>query len=922
MSKFFNKKKTMVILKWIGQIIFFLFSLAVLAVSIIFFSTSKELPDPHKLTKRNVAQTTKIYDRNEKLLYDVHGDIQRTWVSIDDMPEYLKNAVIATEDHDFYSHGGFDIKRIIGSTIDNLLNRDLYGQGASTITQQVVKNTILTSEKTYTRKIKELILSIELEKIYSKDEILQIYLNEIPFGSTAYGVQAASETYFDKNVQDLTVAEAAVLAAIIQAPSYYSPYGNHTDELSTRHHWVINEMYNLKFIDEEQRDQALSEQIQFKRRQEDIKAPHFVFYVLEELGKIYTQKEIEEGGLKIITTLDLDKQNKAQEIVTKYADINQSTYNASNAALVSIDPKTGQIITMVGSRDYWDTDNDGNVNVATSERQPGSSFKPLVYATAFEDKWFPGSTLYDVKTSFGGTYTPDNYDKSFRGPVTIRYALQNSLNIPAVKILDLVGFEKMIDKAHELGLASLDDPDRYGLSLVLGGGEVKLVELTGAYGTFANGGKRNPTTPILKVTDQNGKVLEEYTEDNRAKNEKVVFKPETAYLISNVLSDNASRTPTFGSNSDLYIANHTVAAKSGTTDENRDGWTVGYTPSIVTGVWAGNNDNSPTSNDGVYIAAPIWNEYMSYLLENTTNEEFYKPDTIANITVDRYSNQKPVNGSDTITDLGAPWHQPTEYPKSITTYRVCKSNGKLADNSIPVELTEEKVSREIHSEKPDDPNYEKPVASWAAGAGLTSSPPTEKCVIEEVKPSIKITNPTNGGTVDGKLYISTFINATNGIEKVDYYFDGGLIGTETEEPFALTYDLSKAKDGEHFISVNLMDKSQLSASDSVNFKVTNTPDEQGPTVSFISPTNNAVISKDDFPYSIQINANDDKSGINRVDFKINSVPLGSVSNANNSIFSTSWSFPGAGNYNIKAIAYDNAGNSTSSSIDVTVKLSN
>jgi len=907
------------IVKWILQIGFFIFSLCVLAVSILFFNLSTEIPDPTKLMEREIAQTTKIYDRNEKLLYEVHGDVQRTLVTIDEIPDYVKQAVIVTEDKDFYTHSGFDLRRMIGATINNLLNRDVYGQGASTITQQLVKNTILTSEKTYTRKIKELILSIELEQIFTKDEILQIYLNEIPFGSIAYGVQAASEIYFDKDIKDLTIAEGAVLAAIIQSPTYYSPYGNHTDELSERHHGILRAMHEAGYIDEMQMEEAINEQIQFKRRQEDIKAPHFVFYVLEKLSENYAQKTIEEGGLKIVTTLDLDKQNKAQEIVTRTADYNRTAYNASNAALVSIDPKTGQILAMVGSRDYWDSDNDGNVNVATAERQPGSSFKPLVYAMAFMDKWFPGSTLFDLKTDFGGGYTPDNYDKTFRGPVTLRSALQNSLNIPAVKVLALVGVEKAVQIANEMGIASLDDPDRYGLSLVLGGGEVKLTEMVGAFSIFANNGKLNPITPILKIEDHQGNIIEEYTEESRQANEKEVLPPQVAYIMNNVLSDNNARVPAFGPNSDLYIPGQNAAAKTGTTDEYRDGWTIGYTPTVVTGVWAGNNDNTPMNNGpGIFVASPIWNEYMRFVLDGQPLVEYDKPDGIENVTVDKYSNLKPIQGSETVTDIGANWHQPTETSKDISVYRVCKSNGKLADDSIPEELTEEKVFRVVHSAMPDNENWEKPVQGWAAGAGLSAPPPTDMCTIDEVKPTITIVQPQNGATVNNNLVIHTNINAPTGVEKVDFYFDGNYIGTSTTDPFSMTYNASGETNGQHFIQVNMTDKSEFTASDTVNITISNQADPNPPTVTFVTPANGSNLSQSQFPYALQANASDSQSGVNRVEFKVNSIPVGTDYTPSGSTYSISWSFPGTGNYSVTAIAFDNDGNENSSTVNIDI----
>ncbi|MBU0648380.1 PBP1A family penicillin-binding protein [Patescibacteria group bacterium] len=898
-----------------------MFSLVVFTISALFFSFSAELPNPSKLMDRDVAQSTKIYDRNNQLLYEVHGDIQRTLVTIDDIPQHLKDAVITTEDRDFYQHIGFDPKRFLGAVVKNLLNRDVYGQGASTITQQLIKNTVLTSEKTYTRKIKELILSIELEQILTKNEILQIYLNEIPFGSTAYGVQAASEIYFDKDIQDLTIAEGAVLAAIIQAPSYYSPYGNHTDELSERHHWILNQMRELEYIDEQQLTEALAEQIQFKRRNEDIQAPHFVFYVLEQLEQKYTQQEIEEGGLNIVTTLDLEKQNKAQELVTNYANKNASAYNAHNAALISIDPHTNQIIAMVGSKNYWDTENDGNVNVATSKRQPGSSYKPIIYAIGFMDKWFPGSTLYDLKTDFGGGYTPDNYDKSFRGPVSVRTALQNSLNIPAVKMLALVGLEKAIKISNDLGIKSLNDPDRYGLSLVLGGGEVKLIELTNAYAALANQGKYHDPVYIIKITDYQNNTIEEWSEEDKKKEEKEVFSPQIAYLMSNVLSDNIARTPSFGSNSNLYLGDRPVAAKTGTTDEYRDGWTLGYTPSLVTGVWAGNNDNTPMYNaPGIYVAAPLWNEYMRFALEGTEIEEFVKPEGIESVSVDKYSNLKPVEGSPVSTDIGASWHHPGESPQGVTTYRVCKANGKLADSDIPADLTEAKTYRVIHSEMPDNPAWETPVQSWAASANISAPPPEEKCSLVDIKPTISITFPSNNSTVNSILNISTSANAPSGVSSVEFFFDGSSIGSANQEPYSMSYDVSSKPDGQHFVSVNLQDNSGLSASDSININLSNQPDTSAPSVNFQSPANGASIPSSGFPYSLQVQASDNQTGVSRVDFKINSIPSGSVNTPTGSnIYTVTWTYPGNGVYNLQAVAYDNAGNTNTVSINVTVQ---
>ena len=614
--------------KWLRRILkFFLWcGVAFLLFGIgVFAYYAKDLPSPGKLNKRQVVESTKIYDRTgEHLLYEIHGEEKRTMVSLKDMGEIIKAATIAAEDQSFYQHHGIYFKSIARAAIYDLMGRKV-SQGGSTITQQLIKNTVLTPERTFTRKVKEVILSIELEQRFSKDEILEMYLNEIPYGSNAYGVQAAAQTFFGKDSKRLTLAEAALLASLPKAPTYYSPYGTNTEDLKGRQEYVLDQMTKLGYVTKEEADAAKEADIISEVRpfQENIQAPHFVMYVKEMLVTRYGEKQVEERGMKVYTTLDWDKQTIAEEAVKKGVAANITKYRATNAALTAIDPKTGQILAMVGSRDYFDKSIDGNVNVATRDRQPGSSFKPYVYATAFKKGYTPNTTIFDVETNFGTKeqpYVPQNYSNNFSGPVKMREALARSLNIPAVKTLYLAGVQNSINTAQSMGITTLKNPSRYGLALVLGGGEVKLVDHVAAFGTFATGGVRHDKTAILKITDGKGSLIEEYKSSPGEK----ALDADICAQIDAILSDNKLRAPVFGSSSPLRFDDRPVAVKTGTTNEWRDAWTVGYTPGLAAGVWAGNNNNSPMAAgaDGVYVAAPIWREFMDRALANMAIEQF------------------------------------------------------------------------------------------------------------------------------------------------------------------------------------------------------------------------------------------------------------------------------------------------------------
>ena len=659
-----------------------IFVLGLIGVGIILvWISTLDIPDLSSFEERKVQQSTKIYDRTGKiLLYDLHQDVRRTIVPYEDISRHIKNATVAIEDDTFFEHSGVRPLAILRSMATNMLNGGgpFNGAGGSTITQQVIKNSILQHEKTITRKIKEAILAFRLEQVLTKEEILSHYLNESPYGGTIYGVEEASLTFFGKPASDVTLAEATYLAALPQLPTYYSPYGNHIDDLEKRKNLVLDRMLAQKFITKEEFDGAKAEKVEFKPQvATGIRAPHFVFYVRDYLVEKYGEESLAERGLKVITTLDWELQEKAEEIVKEKALYNKKAYNAENAALVASDPTNGHILVMVGSRDYFDKEIDGNYNIALAERQPGSSFKPFVYATAFTKGYTPETVVFDLKTQFstacppdnftseGECYSPDNYDHTFRGPVNFRNALAQSLNIPAVEALYLAGIPASIKMARDMGISTLKGGNQYGLTLVLGGGEVKLLEMVGAYGTFANEGTRNELESIIRIEDNDGNVLEE----SKPK-PKQVLDPDVARQISDILSDNIARTPLFGANSPLYFPGRDVAAKTGTTNDKRDVWVMGYTPNLVVGAWAGNNDNSSMSEISGLVISPLWRAFMDVALPKFESKKFTAPprtpDTI-----------KPV--------LRGVWFDPIELVKTDTSEKEDSKNSKKVDSEKQVE---------------------------------------------------------------------------------------------------------------------------------------------------------------------------------------------------------------------------------------------
>jgi len=605
-----------------------LFSLIFAFLPLLIILFLQDLPNPRELSVRYIPQTTKIYDRRGTLLYQIYAQQNRTLIVLNDVPQSLQDATLAIEDKNFYSHPGFDLPAIIRALVENVSGRSI--QGGSTITQQLIKSSLLTPQKRISRKIKEVILAFWTERIYTKRQILEMYFNQIPYGGTAWGAEAAAEVYFGKPVQRLTLAESAFLAGITAAPSTYSPYGPRPTQWKGRQKEVLNRMVRLGYISQQEARAAEREVLQFQPVQTAIKAPHFVEYVKDQLVQRYGLPMVERGGLTVTTSLDMSIQKASQNIVADEV-AKAASLNVSNGAAVITDPRNGDILAMVGSKNFNDP-NGGKVNLATAYRQPGSTVKAITYSAALANGFTAATILEDTpvtyQTAGAPAYAPVNYDDRYFGRVPLRFALANSLNIPAVKTLNRIGIPTMVTLAKNMGVTSWGDPNRYGLSVTLGGAETTMLDLTTAFGTLANQGRRIDLNPILKITDAKGTILEE---------KKPTLGPQVvdasiAYIISDILADTQTRSAAFGSNSVLDIPGHTVSVKTGTSDNKRDNWTIGYTNNYVVTVWVGNNDNSPMSQtlaSGITGAAPIWNRIMTELLnKNPEIKPTMPPDVI------------------------------------------------------------------------------------------------------------------------------------------------------------------------------------------------------------------------------------------------------------------------------------------------------
>ncbi|MBI4135455.1 transglycosylase domain-containing protein [Candidatus Uhrbacteria bacterium] len=768
---------------------------------------SRNLPEPGKLIERTVAISTKIYDREGKvLLYDLHGDIKRTPIALDQIAPAAVKAALVAEDRDFYEHSGFDLKGILRSAFLNIFRGGPL-RGGSTITQQFIKNAVLTREKTLTRKLKELVLSYKIENKFSKDEILNMYFNEIPYGSTLYGIEAAAQSFFQKSAKDLDLLEGAILAAIPQAPSRLSPYGAHADELTSRVRYILNSLVGEGYASKAEVDPYLEVDplSKVKPRREEIKAPHFVFFVRDALIEKFGEEFVEQGGLKVTTTLDWNLQQIAEEEVLQGAEKNEKQYGGNNAALLAQDVRTGQILAMVGSRDYFNEEIDGNVNVTLRPRQPGSSFKPVVYAAAFEKGFTPDTPLWDVVTTFKTEpkdYEPHNYDDKEHGLLTMRQALAGSLNIPAVKTIYLTGINRVLDLADKLGYTTLKERSRFGLSLVLGGGEVKLLEHVNAFATFARDGKYIPTSSILRVEDSSGRVLEEW---KPPRERQIIGSPYVRDLIS-ILTDNSARAFVFGANSPLILGDRPVAAKTGTTNDWRDGWTLGFTPSLAVGVWAGNNDNTEMKRgaDGVLVAAPIWNAFLRRALVGKPVESFPAPEPrpVANPILRGQGMGAVTLKIDTITNRLATEYTPAELTET-RTYQVA--------HSLLYYLNKDNLGAPLPENPGTDPNFENfeaAVRRYGQQQGLRAeAPPTlyDDVHIPENFPSVAFVRPQNNENVAQSVLVEIAASARRGISKVELYLADEKVAELLQAPYTVTILTSALSSGAHTLRARAYD---------------------------------------------------------------------------------------------------------------------
>jgi 1A family penicillin-binding protein len=759
----------------------FLFALAFACVMGLYAYYARDLPDPGQLSHRQLFQTARIEDRNGKLLQELNDPNggRRTLIQLKDIPRIAQQATIAAEDASFYENPGFDVRAVMRATYQ-WIRSGAPQSGASTITQQLVKNTLLGPEQTAERKIKEAFLAMELTRRYTKDQILEMYMNEIAYGNRAYGIEAAAETYFAKPAKDLSLPEAALLAGLPQAPSYYDPYTN-LPAAKERQAYVLDQLVRTGAITADQRDAAESAKLNFASPTETgpQEAPHFVTYVRQLLEQQFGTEALFREGLQVTTSLDLDLQHLAEKSARDHiADI--KARNATNAALIAIQPSTGQILSMLGSVDFNDASINGQVNVALSLRQPGSTLKPFTYVTAFGKGWNPATMLWDIPTTFPGGYKPNDFDNKFPGPLDVRDALAQSRNIPAVDALQFVTVPDMLATAHRFGIDDLREPDRYGLSVTLGGGEVKLLDLTYAYSVFANGGTQSGVAvpadrresgfrqfepaAILKVTDSAGKVLYEYKPGSTQ-----VEDPRLVYQITSILSDDRARRPTYGANSPLVLPNNRPAAvKTGTTDAYRDSWVVGYTPDLVTGVWVGNTNNSPMNDVlGVAGAGQIWHAFMAGALANTAVSDFKAPSGVQEADVCALSAMLPTEecreNTLPIHGIHRDWfvpgiNMPTDRDNWHKQVEVCKVNGKLVTPLVPDNARQKLVFV----------NLPEPARPWGLAHGY-AAPPTEDCsdvyqgerIAQIVAPGAA-DHVTIGQTIQvvGSAYIDDFANYT------------------------------------------------------------------------------------------------------------------------------------------------------------------
>ena len=859
---------------------------------------AKDLPDPQTIESvEEEFETTKFFDRTgQTVIYEVvnpQGD--RTWVSLDQIPEHVINATVAIEDRNYWENPGINVRGLARAFISNLRGGQV--QGGSSITQQLIKKVLIPPEerevKSYARKIKEVILALEITRRYSKEQILEWYLNRIFYGHLAYGIEAASQVYFGKHVSDLDVAEAAMLAALPQYPGL-NPIDN-WDKAKERQRLVIDAMLRQGYITQEEAIAAKMEKLTLKRGVEeryDVIAPHFSLYALDRLEEIVPPEQILRGGLRVYTTIDLEMQAKAEEIARAHiAKLEEEGRNAHNAAVVSLNVRTGEILVMMGSLDYWNKEIDGEVNVALANRQPGSSFKPFNYVTAFAQGYTPATMIMDVRTCFpqdppNPPYCPENYDRKYHGPETFRTALQRSRNICAVKVLDLAGVANVIKTAHRMGITTLrEDMDYYGLSLTLGGGEVKLLDMAYAYSVFANGGamvgapvpeSRQETgyreldpVAILRVEDRDGNILWEYKEPER----KQVLSPQLAYLMCNVLSDNNARLAAFGVNNPLHLEDRPVAAKTGTTDDFRDAWTIGFTPQLVTGVWVGNSDNEPMKHvPGSKGAGPIWHDFMEWATKDMPAEQFVRPPGIEEHIVCAISGLLPnEHCPHKVREVFIAGTAPTAVCNVHQAFQINRETGKLATVYTPPELVETRVY-EI---------YPPEAADWVREAGIPQ-PPTEYDTIYGPSPEsedVAILKPapyayiSQGTVIEGNARGGNFafyrLEYGPGLNPSSWTQLGGDHPYEVSNGPLEYWDVSQL-DGLYTLQLRVVGHDGSVRDDAIQVTV----DNISPTVSIGYPLEGDLyVMEDDEWVNIQADARDNVS-MDRVEFFVDNQPIG------------------------------------------------
>ncbi len=882
---------------------------------------TQDLPDPVEILQSyELAQSTKIYDRNGNLLYTVNDPTegQRTILSFDEIPTVMKQAIIAAEDRNFYSNPGFDVRGISRAVLGVLTGR--FAGGGSTITQQLARAVFLTPEFSIERKLREILLAYRISNRFEKDEILALYLNKIAFGNLAYGIEAASIVYFDKPAQDLTLGEAAMLAGIVQAPSSLNPFVN-PQGARERQLYVLNQMVDNGFITEAEAAETFASELAYSQRSQPLLAPHFVFYVRQLLEERFGVDRVQRGGLHVTTTLDLNLQNLAERVAREQIT-NLAANDASNAAVVALDPKTGEILAMLGSVDYGDRSIDGQVNVTTSLRQPGSAIKPLFYAAAFERGWTPGTLIWDVPYTIqipgSPIYAPGNYDKKFHGPAPVRAALANSYNIPAVKAVEFVGVSNGIAMARRLGITSFNDETYYGPAVVLGGAEVQLLELASAYSVFATNGLYRPHEAILKITDSAGNVYYDFSAPEGVRR----LSPQIAFLINDILSDNDARTPLFGADSFLKLE-RPAAAKTGTTDNSKDNWTVGYTPNLLVGVWVGNSDGRPMKDtSGLTGAAPIWQSFMTEALAALPVEEFAQPPGLVQVEVCRTTGLVAtpycddtreeealaalcslVSGYQNIPYCGGTYFEyfiegtePTGEDTFFQPYEIHRDSGKLASPQTPPNEVDVQVFFEVPLEARD----------WARQEGIPL-PPTEVHIPAPVAP-LAISYPQPGDTVRSLLEIRGNVNIPN-LNWFRVEYGQGLeptrwvqINVNQTQPVVnnvlMAWD-TPPFNGIYTIRVIARDTSGNEQTVSVPVTIDNTP----PQVELLSPRQDSVFPLG--PVTISAHATDDQA-LSAVAFFIDGNP---IAERRSPPFEVTWDPRGAaGVHTLFVVAFDNATN--------------